>query len=211
MSLTADDAQRFEDVVTTGGIAVFPTDTLYGIACDPDNQDAIDRIYELKQRPPRKPSAVMFFSVDRLFASLPELDITTRSLMAQLLPGPYTLIVDNPERRYPAACADTPDKLGIRVPKLEPGPLVSLSAVRVPVLQTSANISGADDPTVLEDIDRSILDGVDLALDGGPLLGMASTVADISEIDQGRWRLLRAPIIRAGGRITELLGFPPTG
>lgn len=203
-------ASHFEQTVREGGIAIFPTDTLYGIACHPDDQSAADRIYELKGRPPVKPSAVMFFSLDRLIDELgDELDGPTRALAEQLFPGPFTLVVANPRRRYAPACAATPEKLGLRVPKLE-GYLAPLAVVNVPVMQTSANPSGGSDPTALEDIDPSIIDGVDLALDGGPLLGYASTVADVSELSQGRWRLLRAEQPRISGRLTELIGFPPT-
>jgi tRNA A37 threonylcarbamoyladenosine synthetase subunit TsaC/SUA5/YrdC len=76
-------------------------------------------------------------------------------------------------------------------------------------MQTSANRSGAPDVRALEDVDPKLLEGVDLALDGGPLLGYGSTVADVSELQDGRWRLLRAPIPRASGRLTELIGIPP--
>lgn len=209
MTLTGADAQAFRDTIAAGGIALFPTDTLYGIACDPDDQAAAERIYELKGRPPVKPSAVMFFSVERMLSAVPELDAQTRALAAELLPGPYTLVVANPERRYAPACAGTPEKLGLRVPKLAGSTIEALAAVDLPVLQTSANFSGGRDPSSLEDIDPAIRSGVDLTLDGGPLLGMGSTVADISELSEGRWRLLRAPIIRAGTHITELIGFEP--
>lgn len=207
--LTAESAKQFEQTISGGGVAIFPTDTLYGIACDPDDQSAADRIYELKGRPPVKPSAVMFFSVEQLLAELgDDIDAKIKSLIDELFPGPFTLVVANPNRRYAPACADTPSKLGLRVPKLE-GYLEPLSAVQVPVMQTSANRSGGPDVTALEDVEPEIVEGVDLALDGGPLLGYGSTVADVSELADGHWRLLRAPIPRAAGRLTELLGIPP--
>jgi L-threonylcarbamoyladenylate synthase len=205
--LTTESAAQFEATIKAGGIAIFPTDTLYGIACDPDSQAAADRIHELKGRPPLKPSAVMFFSVDQLLGTL-ELEERLTGLVSELFPGPFTLVVPNPARRYQPACAGTPEKLGIRVPKLE-GYLAPLAGVTAPVMQTSANFSGGEDATALEDIDPAIIAGVDIALDGGPLLGYGSTVADVSELDQGHWKLLRAPIPRASGRLTELLGMPP--
>lgn len=208
-ALDSQSARQFEQTISGGGVAVFPTDTLYGIACDPDDQSAVDRIYELKGRPPKKPAAVMYFSLDHLLADLgPGLDPPTKNLVERLLPGPFTLVVANTHRRFGPACADAPEKLGLRVPRLE-GHLAPLAEVSTPVMQTSANPSGAEDATALEDIDASILDRVDLALDGGPLLGNASTVADVSELAQGRWRLLRAPMPRTSGRVTELIGFPP--
>jgi L-threonylcarbamoyladenylate synthase len=209
MTLAPADAERFERTIAGGGIAIFPTDTLYGIACDPDSQAAADRIYELKGRSRKQPSAVMFFSVERLLASLPELDERTRALLQALLPGPYTLIVANPRRRYAPACGETPEKLGLRVPKLAGGAIQSLARVSVPVLQTSANLGGGPDAAALGEIDCSIRAGVDLELDGGSLPGTGSTVADVSELGTGRWRLLRAPDDEASTRIADLVGFPP--
>lgn len=208
-ALTSADAAAFESAIGTGKLTVFPTDTLYGIACDPDNAEAIERIHLLKGRPPRKPSAVMYFSLAAMLADLEEwLDELTLSLAKELFPGPFTLIVANKPELFTASCADTPTKLGLRVPKLSPA-IEALEAVRLPVFQTSANISGGPDVTAVEDIDPSILEGVDLVLDGGPVLGYGSTVADVSEIAEGRWRLLRSQMPRTSGRLTELIGFPP--
>ncbi|MFT4048889.1 MAG: L-threonylcarbamoyladenylate synthase [Solirubrobacterales bacterium] len=210
-AVTPDSAKQFEKVIRSGGIGIFPTDTLYGIACDPDSESAAERIHELKGRPPKKPSAVMYFTLERLLGDLGEmLDAPTLNLVQQLFPGPFTLVVANPEGRFAPACAGTPNKLGLRVPKLSPW-LESLASIEVPVMQTSANLSGGPDATALEDIDPSVLEGVDLALDGGVLLGYGSTVADVSELDQGRWRLLRAQMPRTSGRVAELIGFPPDG
>lgn len=209
-AITPEQVERFRETIAAGGIAIFPTDTLYGIACDPNSRAAVDRVYELKGRSPARPSAVMFFSVERLLAAMPELSGEARRLVEQLLPGPYTLVVRNPEHRFAPACVDSPGKLGIRVPKLEGSAGAALARMPLPVLQTSANVSGAADATDLEEIDPAIRAGVDLELDGGPLLGNASTVADITDLAGGQWRLLRAPVIRAAARLTELIGFPPT-
>lgn len=209
MSIDSSAAAAFEQAIKDGGIAIFPTDTLYGIACDPDSEAAAERIYELKGRPPKKPSAVMYFTLERLLDELgDDFDAATLNLVQELLPGPFTLVVANPNRRFEPACADTPEKLGLRVPRLGPH-IAGLAEVTVPVMQTSANLSGAEDATALEDIDPAVREGVDLALDGGPLLGYASNVADVSELSQGRWRLLRAVMPRTSGRLTELIGFPP--
>ncbi|MBJ7355410.1 MAG: Sua5/YciO/YrdC/YwlC family protein [Thermoleophilaceae bacterium] len=208
-AITQDSAADFQDTIQNGEIAIFPTDTLYGIACDPDDAEAAERIHELKGRPPKKPSAVMYFSLERLLADIgDDLDAKTRNLVERLFPGPFTLVVANHGGRFIPACAGTPEKLGLRVPKLGPN-LEPLASVEIPVMQTSANPSGAPDATAIEDIDPSIVAGVDLVLDGGPLLGYGSTVADVSELEEGRWRLLRAQMPRTSGRVAELIGFPP--
>lgn len=136
-----------------GGVALFPADTVYGLAVDPENEAAIARMYALKDRPREKRSALMYFLVD----AVPDLPEAAR----KLLPGPVTVIL--------------PDGRGIRVPDQ---PL--LSGVTLPVLQTSANPSGGADPRRLEDVDRSIRAAVDLEIDGGELPGTPSTVVDLS-------------------------------
>jgi L-threonylcarbamoyladenylate synthase len=172
--------------IAAGGIAVFPADTLYGLACDPLNAAAIDRIHALKGRDERKPSAVMFFSPLAMRELVATLGSRTRDALGALLPGPVTVVVHNPERRYPLACRDDPERLGVR---LVEGPLAGATAA---LLQTSANCSGDQAPHRFEDIDLEILAAVDLAIDGGQLGGEASTVVDVSGIEAGEgWEVLR--------------------
>jgi L-threonylcarbamoyladenylate synthase len=172
--------------IAAGGIAVFPADTLYGLACDPRNAAAIDRIHALKGRDERKPSAVMFFSALAMRELVATLGSRTRDALGALLPGPVTVVVHNPEHRYPLACRADPERLGVR---LVEGPLAGAAAA---LLQTSANRSGDQAPHRFEDIDREILAAVDLAIDGGQLGGEASTVVDVSGIEVGEgWEVLR--------------------
>jgi L-threonylcarbamoyladenylate synthase len=149
-------------------VAVFPADTVYGLACDPENPTAVDKLYALKGRPPEKPAAVMFFDLDEL------------GDFGGLLPGGVTLLLPNPEHRFPLACTTDPETLGVRVPFLAP--------VGRPVLQSSANRAGGPDAKRLEDVPRSIRDGADLVLDGGELPGVPSTVIDLRTPE---WRIVR--------------------
>jgi len=169
-----------DECIAAGGVAVFPADTVYGLACAPENADAVARLYELKGRPPDKPAAVMFF--DREQALLPELSSRTRALMTRLLPGAVTLLV--PSERYPlAGGAGT---LGMRVPDIPP-------LARVPVLQSSANVTGGPDARRLEEVPEPIRRGADLVIDGGELPGTPSTVVDLRDYDRGgEWRIVRA-------------------
>jgi len=189
--VTAAEAQELESCIAAGGVALFPADTVYGLAADPDSAAAVDRLYELKRRRPDQPSAVMFFGLAPALAALPKLGFRTRAAFEQLLPGPLTLIVPNPERRYPIACGPAPERLGVRVPDLS-GPLTPLAGVTLPVLQSSANHHGGPDPRKLEDVPAEIRAAVDLALDGGELPGVASTVVDMTTYeDDGEWAVLR--------------------
>ncbi|HEX4838571.1 MAG TPA: Sua5/YciO/YrdC/YwlC family protein [Solirubrobacteraceae bacterium] len=202
MSLTPEDATRLEECLAADGLALIPTDTVYGLACNPESEIAVRRVYELKRRAPLKPSAVMFFTLEPALRALPEVGARTRAAMRVLLPGPVTLLLPNPRRRFPLACEPGgatgrssddggPAILGLRVPLLE-GPLAALAAIGVPAAQSSANLSGAPDPRRLGDVPAALREGTDLVLDGGGLPGTASTVIDLSEYERsGRWRIVR--------------------
>jgi L-threonylcarbamoyladenylate synthase len=178
--------RALEQCVAAGGVAIFPADTLYGVACDPARPDAIERINALKGRDPGKPSAVMFFSPLTMRELVSALGSRTRDALGALLPGPVTLVVANPELRYPHAGGDTPERLGIR---LIEGPLAGAACA---VLQTSANRAGEPAPSRFEDIDPEIIGAVDLAIDGGDLGGAPSTVVDLGGIEEdGDWSVLR--------------------
>jgi L-threonylcarbamoyladenylate synthase len=156
----------FDAVIAAGGVVVFPADTVYGLACDPSNPDAVARLYELKGRAPDKPAAVMFFDRDQ--ALLPELPLRTREIMARLLPGQVTLLVAS--ERFPLAGGQ--GTLGVRVPDIPP-------LGQVPVLQSSANVAGGPDARRLDEVPEAIRSGADLVIDGGELPGTPSTVVDL--------------------------------
>ena len=182
----SDAREVLERCIRTGGVAVFPADTVYGLACDPLNRDAIGRINALKGRAPGKPSAVMFFDREAMRELVSALGPRTRAALEALLPGPATTVVRNHGRLYPLACREDPERLGVR---LIAGPL---SGARCPIFQTSANRSGERDPRSLEDVDPEILAGVELAIDGGELFGEPSTVVDLTVLDEeGTWTILR--------------------
>ncbi|MDQ3371339.1 MAG: Sua5/YciO/YrdC/YwlC family protein, partial [Actinomycetota bacterium] len=120
MILTAQDATTFERCMAVGGLAVFPADTVYGLACDPDAKEAVQRLYLLKRRTIDKPAAVLFFALDLALDALPELGPRTRAALQALLPGALTLLLPNPAGRWPLACGPDPSTVGLRVPALPP-------------------------------------------------------------------------------------------
>jgi L-threonylcarbamoyladenylate synthase len=196
------DAARaaLERCVGEGSVAVFPADTLYGLACDPLNAEAVQRIHELKGRDEGKPSAIMYFSPLAMRELLSGLGSRTREAVGALLPGPVTLVVANPQRRYPLACREDPERLGVR---LIEGPL---AGVMTPIFQTSANRSGGPAAPAFDEIDQGILGGADLAIDAGRLIGEPSTVVDVTGIDRdGTWSVLREGAVPAA-EVSRLLG-----
>lgn len=191
--LTAEDAARLERCLAGGGVALFPADTVYGLACAPDRADAMARLYALKGRPARRPAAVMFFSLRRAVEALPELADAERDALHALLPGAVTLLLSNRRRRFGPACASDPDTLGLRVPRWDAA-LAALEAVPIPAMQSSANRSGAREAARIEDVPAELREGVDLVLDGGERPGVASTVVDLR-----RWASERQfQIVREG-------------
>jgi L-threonylcarbamoyladenylate synthase len=195
--VTREDIETFKRCISVGGVAIFPADTVYGLATEPDSREGVERLYRLKGRAPDRPAAVMFFQLESALAALPELGERTHSAVERLLPGALTLVLPNPARRYPLACGPTPERLGVRVPLLE-GELAPLESVGWPVLQSSANRSGGPDARRVADIDERVRAGVDLVLDAGELPGAPSTVVDLSGYEEdGTWALVREGAVPA--------------
>lgn len=184
-------------VIAGGGVAVIATDTVYGLCCDAENPDAVERLLALKRRPDGKPAALAFASAAAALAALPELGERTRAALMALLPGPLTVLLPNPAGRFPLAGGEL---LGVRV--FEPAP-----AVDRPLLLTSANLAGEPDARAFADLSEAIRDGADLALDGGELPGVPSTVVDLSGYEaRGEWRVVRAGACSAAILERALLG-----
>jgi len=191
--------KALERCVSGGGVAVFPSDGLYGLACDPLDAGAIARIHRLKGRDDGKPSAVMYFSPLAIRELVAGLGPRTKAAVSALMPGPVTIVVANPLRRYPLACRQDPEQLGIR---LIGGPL---AGTMCPVFQTSANLSGEPAPSRFADVPATIREGADLAIDGGDLPGLPSTVVDITAIEEdGHWRILRDGALSPGDLASKL-------
>jgi L-threonylcarbamoyladenylate synthase len=208
VALTADDAQTFSRCIAVGGIALFPADTVYGLACEPDSKEAVQRLYLLKRRRPDPPAAVMFFALDLALAALPELGPRTAAALRALLPGAVTLLVPNPARRFPLACGPDPETLGLRVPAWPPA-LAALGQVSWPVLQSSANAAGGPDARRLTDVPESIRRRADLVLDGGELPGTPSTVVDLREYElDARWSIAREGAVSATDVAAALVSAP---
>jgi L-threonylcarbamoyladenylate synthase len=189
--LDADNARRLEECLADGGVAVFPADTVYGLCCDPQNEQAVSRLYTLKGRATERPAAVMFFSLERALGALPELASGERAALEALLPGPVTVLLPNRRRCFPLACAVDPATLGLRVPRL-PDRLAALGAVRGPVMQSSANISGEREARSLAEVLPRLRREADLVLDGGELPGVPSTVIDLRDYERRQeWRVVR--------------------
>ena len=164
--------------VRAGGLVVLPTDTVYGLACSPYREGTVRTLSELKRRQAEQPIALLAASVDELLECVPELRGRSAVIARALLPGPYTLVLPNPARRFPWLAGDRPEAIGVRVPELAGVARDLLDEVRA-LAATSANLHGGTDPRRLEDVPEELLEHV-VALDGGALPGTPSTVLDLT-------------------------------
>ncbi len=185
--MTAEQAETFERCMSVGGVAVFPADTVYGLACNPSDRGAVERLYRMKRRALDKPSAVMFFDLSLALEALPELGPRTIALLGELLPGPVSVLLPNPAGRFPLACGGDPATLGVRVVEVP-----ALAGVRWPVLQSSANHAGGADARRVADVPEEIRRACEMVVDGGELPGTSSTVLDLRGFEAtGEWHVVR--------------------
>ncbi len=145
--------------IRAGKLVVLPTDTVYGLCASPYRYEPAERVYRLKHRPPELPSALMASDLEMLFECVPELRGRAGTIARTLLPGPYTLVLPNPARRYRWLTGSRQDAIGARVPELAGDARKILDGVGA-VLATSANLA--------------------VCVDGGELPGTPSTVLDFT-------------------------------
>jgi L-threonylcarbamoyladenylate synthase len=171
-----------DDVVAAiraGRPVILPTDTVYGLCTTAYSADAAERLYALKGRPPTQPTALLASDVDMLLECVPELRGRAGTIARALLPGPYTLVLPNPARRYRWLTGPAPDKIGVRVPVLAGDAATVLLRVGA-VAATSANLPGGRDPRRLDDVPLELRSRVAAELEGGELPGTPSTVIDFT-------------------------------
>ena len=167
------------EALRAGRLAVIPTDTVYGLAADGASEDAARALYAAKGRGAAQPTALLFASVELLLERLPELPPRAAGIVRAVLPGPLTLVLPNPGRRFGWLNEARPEAIGVRVPDVAgPGKTV-LDALGV-LVATSANLSGGADPRRLADVPAEIRAATAALVDGGELGGAPSTVVDVT-------------------------------
>jgi L-threonylcarbamoyladenylate synthase len=164
-------------ILHKGGLIAFPTDTIYGVAADPFNPEAIQCIYTAKERPDEKALPVLIGNLDHLNELVLFVDERVRRIATAFWPGPLTLILPK-STSVPTDLTPYPT-IGVRMPNL--AFTLALLNETGPLATTSANISGGPNPVDAANVMAQLGGRIDLILDGGPTPGpTASTVADLS-------------------------------
>ncbi len=173
------DVDGVVESIRDGKLAILPTDTVYGLVCAASHREPAVELYRLKGRAAIQPTAVVFGAVDVVPDHLPELDARVLAIVAELLPGPYTLVVPNPGHRFAWLTEGRPGSIGVRVPVLCGTAAAVVEGVGA-LVATSANLPGGQDPRTLREVPPEILAGVAAAVDAGELPGAPSTVIDVT-------------------------------
>jgi len=202
---TADEeVERAVAALRAGRPVILPADTVYGLCANPYTEGPVRRVYELKGREPLQPTALVASDVDMLLECLPELRSRLGPVLRELLPGPFTLVVPNPARRFRWLAGTNTDAIGVRVPEL-PAPADAVVARIGAVMATSANLPGGLDPANVDEVPRELLEGCAVAMDGGELPGIPSTVIDLTGDEPQVLREGAVPAAEALERVAGLV------
>ena len=194
MVAVGDEASLDEAVAVlgSGGTVVLPTDTVYGLAALPGVEGATQALFDLKDRSQDHPLAVLVADVDQALELVTFEEPAVGRWMAELWPGPLTIVLRRSAVAAGLALGGGPDTIGIRCP--DHAFVRSLAAEVGPIATTSANRSGEPTPTTADEAAASLVGAVDLVVDGGPAGTVASTVVDATG---DRWTILREGVITA--------------
>jgi len=174
-----DEVGAADSALRAGRPVILPTDTVYGLCADGYREAPARRLARLKGRPEGMPVALLAADLDAILDCVPELRGRSAVAARALLPGPYTLVLSNPARRFRWLTGARPDTIGIRVPELPEPARRAVERVGA-VAATSANEHGGPDPRRLADVPETIRGAVAAAVDAGALPGTPSTVVDLT-------------------------------
>jgi L-threonylcarbamoyladenylate synthase len=163
------------EILRNGGLVAYPTDTVYGLAADPTNAEAVQKLAEAKKRDPNQPMPHLVANLDMVEAVTLEIPPSAAKLAAGFWPGGITIVLDKAQSYASKATGAT---IGLRVPD-HAVPRELSRRLGGPITGTSANVAGGPEPLSADDVRRVLGDSVDLLIDGGPCPGdRPSTVID---------------------------------
>src|SRR3954462_7391021 len=177
------------DQIRAGEVLGMPTDTFYGLAADPFNLRAVDRVYEKKSRSGQKPLSLLIEGVEQAEDLAKPLPDEFYKLAEKFWPGPLTIIV-RAASRLPLKVTANTGNVALRIPNA-PIPLAVLKAAQIPITATSANLSGETECTTAAAVRDQLGTRIPIIVDGGESpREVASTIIDLTD-DEARWKILR--------------------
>lgn len=190
------DIDKLEKVLSNGGLAIIPTDTVYGILADATNENAIRRVFEVKQRAYDKPLIIMVSNFEMLTKYVDKISDLEKKIIKKYWPGRLTILFKK-SKLVNGLINNNGDYVGIRLPDNEE--IVKLiDKLGVPLVSTSANISDKDTATSIDMLDEEFLNKIDYIYDCGEIIALPSTII---KVDNGSIEYLRegdiANIIRS--------------
>lgn len=189
------------DQIRAGEVLGMPTDTFYGLAADPFNLRAVDRVYEIKSRSRHKPLSLLIEDVDQAEELAKPLPEEFHALAKKFWPGPLTVIV-RAASRLPLKVTANTGNVALRVPNAKI-PIAVVQAARIPITATSANLSGENECTTAVAVRDQLGIRIPIIVDGGTSpREVASTIVDLTD-EEARWKILREGAIAA----TEISEF----
>jgi len=179
---------KASEVIKNGGVVVFPTDTVYGIGCDPYNKEAIQRIYKIKSRESSKQLPILAFS-KKIVEKIVEFDRDSEKIAQKVWPGPLTLILKLTDEKIKSSL-NMADKIAVRVPNHQ-CTLELLKKCEL-IIGTSANISGTGPFRNPKECYEN-LHGYDVFLDGGIITSNGEST--IIEFEDGELKIHRQGVL----------------
>lgn len=180
-------------ILQNGGIGIFPTDTVYGIGCRLDNEESLQRLFTIRNRPEEKAVLAVVDSIEMAQKYLLPISQDVRSqLMDRYWPGGLTIVLPCNTEEVPSIARGGGLTLGIRQTN-HPILLEVIKALGVPLVAPSANFAGEPTPKTFEEVDRKLLRMVDCAIEGECGGSIASTVIDCSV---SPWKILREGAVK---------------
>ena len=183
------------DHIRSGEVLGMPTDTFYGLAADPFNLRAVERVYDIKSRSRHKPLSLLIEGIDQAEELARPLPAEFYKLVRRFWPGPLTVIVKAASKLPLKVTANT-GNVALRVPSAKI-PLAVVQAAGIPITATSANLSGEKDCTSAEEVRDQLKNRISIIVDGGiSPRSVPSTIVDLTD-EEARWRIIREGAIPA--------------
>jgi L-threonylcarbamoyladenylate synthase len=174
-------------ILKNGGVGIFPTDTVYGIGCRIDAEEAVKKVFSIRNRPEEKAVLVVIDSIEMAEKYLLPIQKEVKELMEKYWPGGLTIILPCNTEKVPAVVRGGGPTLGVRQTN-HPVLLNILKEIQVPLIAPSANFAGSPTPTTFEEIDKKLLGMVDCVIDSPSGGSIASTIINCSV---SPWAILR--------------------